>query len=1011
MPSKPLHFSGKIVVRKQDGRRLVIQRSRKSRGNPGQWEFPGGKADEGEHVDAALLREVGEETGIAIHLGKIVGHAHSELTDKTIAYLFFDAQFVSGEVRLSDEHEDSRWVSLPELLEMNARKEIAEQFRPFVEAYCRARGYGQMKREDSPAPRSAARIDEFVARYQAEHPVYESFAATLEKNLRDAMRQICPEAIVQCRPKSVASFAEKILRKNKYNDPLADITDLCGARIITQIKPEVDAVCEFIRTSFAIDEANSVDTLTRLRASEFGYRSVHFVVRFDAEGFRQAPHRLLRPKAGTKGEMRAEIQVRTILQHAWAAIGHDRLYKSGFAVPDVHQREAGRVAAVLESADDAFGRIVDGMENYRTNSGAMPKTDGEFESEQAICRTILSHQAGDSAASESSVHRLARLSMLRNQWADAVRVLREFPGTGKSSSLECCLGISLCELHRDEPSHPAFAEGREALRRAIQLDGGNIEALLQFAETASDETEKLGHFQAAFVANPGDPEVLSAYVRHKLGVEKSDSFIPLLRPALEQAIATCRLHVQAGVNLPEALLRIAGFHLLLGPVRDAAGREDCAPALTACAQAAALAKAPLLLKTASEAVEKLRSMQPGRCDLKAVSRFLLAAWRARFPKDAPLERLTRIATHDEAGQMCRIEGPVVIIAGGCDPAHAGRVAGYRALLHECLADFKGTIVSGGTREGISGLVAELGERHPGRLRTVGYLPAMLPSDGTATRDGRYHDLRRTDGDAGFSVLEPIQNWIDLLASGIAPEDVRVIGINGGAIAALEYRMAWALGARVGIVRGSGREADRIEHEINGQEYPGMLLLPEDAMTLRAFIHTGDRRGSPFTAEQAERLARLAHARYLDQNRHRLGDRTMRDWDFLGEDLKRSNLDQITYMTQILRAVGCGVATAGSGAAPGKFSSEESETMGRMEHGRWNVERLSQGWRWGEKREPEKRLSPFLVSWNDLDDGVKGWDRSVVDTFQDLLAEIGMQIVREPATAARPDTENSERTHP
>ena len=49
---------------------------------------------------------------------------------------------------------------------------------------------------------------------------------------------------------------------------------------------------------------------------------------------------------------------------------------------------------------------------------------------------------------------------------------------------------------------------------------------------------------------------------------------------------------------------------------------------------------------------------------------------------------------------------------------------------------------------------------------------------------------------------------------------------------------------------------------------------------------------------------------------------MRDWDFLDDDLKKSNRNQISYMTQILRAVGCGVAPAGSGAAPGKFSSEE-----------------------------------------------------------------------------------------
>ena len=57
----------------------------------------------------------------------------------------------------------------------------------------------------------------------------------------------------------------------------------------------------------------------------------------------------------------AEIQVRTIAQHAWSDIGHDRMYKTDCDIPDFWKRESNRIAAVLEDVDDAFSRLVKGI--------------------------------------------------------------------------------------------------------------------------------------------------------------------------------------------------------------------------------------------------------------------------------------------------------------------------------------------------------------------------------------------------------------------------------------------------------------------------------------------------------------------------------------------------------------------------------------------------------------------------------------------------------------------------
>src|SRR5438445_13444709 len=89
---------------------------------------------------------------------------------------------------------------------------------------------------------------EQVLCYQDELALYRQYAATLEAILKQACRLYAPLGIVQARPKSVASFAEKAARKaHKYGDPCRQLTDLCGARVITSTADELRAMCGFIR--------------------------------------------------------------------------------------------------------------------------------------------------------------------------------------------------------------------------------------------------------------------------------------------------------------------------------------------------------------------------------------------------------------------------------------------------------------------------------------------------------------------------------------------------------------------------------------------------------------------------------------------------------------------------------------------------------------------------------------------------------------------------------------------
>lgn len=69
-------------------------------------------------------------------------------------------------------------------------------------------------------------------------------------------------------------------------------------------------------------------------------------------------------------------------------------------------------------------------------------------------------------------------------------------------------------------------------------------------------------------------------------------------------------------------------------------------------------------------------------------------------------------------------------------------------------------------------------------------------------------------------------------------------------------------------------------------------------------------------------------------------------------------------------------------------------MAEIEHARWNVERLLDGWKWGEKRDIVKKTSPYLVGWSELSNDVKEWDRQTVRKIPEFLAKVGLEVRRQ-----------------
>jgi len=134
MQEKPYGLAVKAIIDDGDGRILMLRRSGSSRLFAGTWEPPGGKVDAGEPYDAALLREVREETGLAIRLDTVAGASHYEMPELRLAVLFMNARLVSGQVRLSDEHDEFRWVPLPDLPQLD----MSGQLRDFIVTYVKS---------------------------------------------------------------------------------------------------------------------------------------------------------------------------------------------------------------------------------------------------------------------------------------------------------------------------------------------------------------------------------------------------------------------------------------------------------------------------------------------------------------------------------------------------------------------------------------------------------------------------------------------------------------------------------------------------------------------------------------------------------------------------------------------------------------------------------------------------------------------------------------------------------
>jgi putative GTP pyrophosphokinase len=210
-------------------------------------------------------------------------------------------------------------------------------------------------------------------KYNEALPVFERASYNIKEALSIFLKESDISFLaITTRVKDFSSFYEKIARK-KYQNPFVENEDFCGARIILYYLDDIQRVRDILTTEFDVQENENKSE--NLDINEFGYRSYHFIVKFKEQW-------LFTPNYRGLQDVKLEIQLRTILMHAWAEIEHKLGYKNKDQVPNEMRRKLFMISAKLEEADGQFQDLKSNIEQYKNELIIDAYREGKFVSKE-----------------------------------------------------------------------------------------------------------------------------------------------------------------------------------------------------------------------------------------------------------------------------------------------------------------------------------------------------------------------------------------------------------------------------------------------------------------------------------------------------------------------------------------------------------------------------------------------------------------------------------------------------
>jgi GTP pyrophosphokinase len=195
---------------------------------------------------------------------------------------------------------------------------------------------------------------ELVKKFVEQRPDYERLCDEVQYILKKRLTQRGVKiSIVSSRAKTLDSFLEKIQRKT-YSNALKEISDIAGVRVVCLYVKDIHLIEKILKEEFDLIE--KVDKFADKKPDQFGYGAIHFIVRL---GKRMSGARYEDLK-----RLKCEVQVRTVLQDAWAIIDHHLVYKKESAIPTSLQRKLNSLAGLFEIADGQFEQIRNQQKEY-----------------------------------------------------------------------------------------------------------------------------------------------------------------------------------------------------------------------------------------------------------------------------------------------------------------------------------------------------------------------------------------------------------------------------------------------------------------------------------------------------------------------------------------------------------------------------------------------------------------------------------------------------------------------
>ena len=201
----------------------------------------------------------------------------------------------------------------------------------------------------------------------------------LKDSLKRDLKMLLDEAgirvlAIESRIKEFDSFWTK-MRLEHYDNPLEDMNDICGLRVICYYPSDLEPVCKVIKDAFEIIEYE--DKADSMEPEEFGYLSRHIIATPKGAW-------LTTPSYQGLDGLKAEIQVRTIFQHAWAELSRELAYKKKEHVPRLFQRGLSRLSAMLENVDEQFDAFHLAKAEYGRSMSEEARESGHFDVSQEL---------------------------------------------------------------------------------------------------------------------------------------------------------------------------------------------------------------------------------------------------------------------------------------------------------------------------------------------------------------------------------------------------------------------------------------------------------------------------------------------------------------------------------------------------------------------------------------------------------------------------------------------------